>query len=150
MAKVGIKKNDCKEGDIIALFGQRHNRKRVVFCERLRRLALQNKQHDGGIRFKDEFDQNVRGNKDLSTFDFLPNFDGNMEKVGFSKIKRDKYMKSKKTHNLIHPCEICGKKEGVWRIGTHGEGSNQEEAERDIDSRTGYFCDDCEDERIYG
>lgn len=81
-----ITKADCKEGDIIALFGNRHNRKRVVFCERLNDVALQNQQRDGDKIFKFEFDQNVRGNKCLSTFNFLPSYDGQIEKVGFLKV----------------------------------------------------------------
>jgi hypothetical protein len=69
-----------KEGDIVTInSNDNHNLKRVVFCERLRKLSLQNKEENG------IFDNNVRGNKNLSTFSILPNY--KIRIVGFKKTK---------------------------------------------------------------
>jgi len=69
-----------KEGDILVLFKQYHNQKRVVFCERLKSLSLQNKDEDGN------FDDNIKGNMHLSTFSFLSHYE--FEIVGFKPVKQ--------------------------------------------------------------
>lgn len=84
---------ELKEGDVIVLFNHVENRKRVIFCERLDCLAFQNSQQDGDRVFKDEFDENVRGNKCLSTFRMLKFYNGNIKMVDFQPIGQSKASK---------------------------------------------------------
>jgi hypothetical protein len=77
---------DLQEGDVIALFGhtQPDCLKRVVFCERLGQLSLQNKDVDAHV--DKGFQQNVRGSKDLSTFAFLSSYEGHISLLGHNPI----------------------------------------------------------------
>lgn len=71
---------DVKEGDIVEMFGQSHNLKRIVKCERLGGLAFQNKNERG------EF-ENVRGNDMASTFTAYPHYKNNIKVVDFQEVQ---------------------------------------------------------------